>query len=153
MCIYLKILDMARSNKISFPLWWIDCLGMKEYVSKLEAKGLRGLKVLDLGCGKGGDLLKWQKSRSTIHGCRGGGGLWAYLYLFIFLLIQNISITKSKKSKRNTNIESNLYQITYIKSVNVFVQGKSCDRFGYCRNQHRAVSRTIQKNECKFFFV
>jgi len=42
---------------------WIKSMLMQEYVSKLEAKGLRGLKVLDLGCGKGGDLLKWQKSR------------------------------------------------------------------------------------------
>ena len=43
---------------------WIKSMLIQEYVTKLQSGGTSGLKVLDLGCGKGGDLLKWSKSRT-----------------------------------------------------------------------------------------
>ena len=44
---------------------WIKSMLIQDYVSKLANSGsLDCLTVLDLGCGKGGDLLKWDKSRA-----------------------------------------------------------------------------------------
>jgi len=55
---------------------WTKSMLIQEYVGKLQSKrpdlamtsgykGRFGLKVLDIGCGKGGDLIKW--SKAPIH--------------------------------------------------------------------------------------
>lgn len=47
---------------------WIKSQLINQYTRKIELKKREkgespGITVLDLGCGKGGDLLKWQKAR------------------------------------------------------------------------------------------
>lgn len=49
---------------------WIKSQLINEYVDRLRADDQsrgrpRRLNVLDVGCGKGGDLLKWQKVGAT----------------------------------------------------------------------------------------
>eukprot|EP00088_Acartia_fossae_P014760 TRINITY_DN1795_c0_g1_i2.p1 TRINITY_DN1795_c0_g1~~TRINITY_DN1795_c0_g1_i2.p1 ORF type:complete len:378 (-),score=82.01 TRINITY_DN1795_c0_g1_i2:174-1307(-) len=40
---------------------WIKSMLIQDYISKIMASGVEGINVLDLGCGKGGDLMKWGK--------------------------------------------------------------------------------------------
>jgi len=40
---------------------WIKSMLIQDYVSKLDESNKSQFKVLDIGCGKGGDLLKWSK--------------------------------------------------------------------------------------------
>jgi mRNA (guanine-N7-)-methyltransferase len=46
---------------------WIKSMLINEYLGKVREKCALGdpLRVLDIGCGKGGDLLKWQKGNIT----------------------------------------------------------------------------------------
>eukprot|EP00095_Tigriopus_kingsejongensis_P005442 maker-scaffold224_size251237-snap-gene-1.41 protein:Tk05442 transcript:maker-scaffold224_size251237-snap-gene-1.41-mRNA-1 annotation:"mrna cap guanine-n7 methyltransferase" len=53
---------------------WIKSQLINQYVKKVEVKQnergrRRSLHILDLGCGKGGDLLKWQKSNVNHIAC------------------------------------------------------------------------------------
>lgn len=41
-----------------FPEWFFQFLA--EFLERLKDEGCRRVRVLDLCCGKGGDLLKWQ---------------------------------------------------------------------------------------------
>lgn len=47
----------------------ISLLG--EFLEKVRQKKKRDITVLDLGCGKGGDLLKWKKGRINKLVCTG----------------------------------------------------------------------------------
>lgn len=42
-----------------------------EFLENLRQKKKRDITVLDLGCGKGGDLLKWKKGRINKLVCTG----------------------------------------------------------------------------------
>ncbi|KAL1773565.1 mRNA cap guanine-N7 methyltransferase [Sigmodon hispidus] len=42
---------------------WIKSILIGEFLEKVRQRKNRDLTVLDLGCGKGGDLLKWRKGR------------------------------------------------------------------------------------------
>ncbi|XP_003464505.1 mRNA cap guanine-N7 methyltransferase isoform X1 [Cavia porcellus] len=42
---------------------WIKSVLIGEFLEKVRQKKTRDITVLDLGCGKGGDLLKWRKGR------------------------------------------------------------------------------------------
>ncbi|XP_042539617.1 mRNA cap guanine-N7 methyltransferase [Dipodomys spectabilis] len=42
---------------------WIKSVLIGEFLEKVRQKKTRNITVLDLGCGKGGDLLKWRKGR------------------------------------------------------------------------------------------
>ncbi|XP_036177848.1 mRNA cap guanine-N7 methyltransferase isoform X1 [Myotis myotis] len=42
---------------------WMKSILIGEFLEKLRQKKTRDITVLDLGCGKGGDLLKWKKGR------------------------------------------------------------------------------------------
>ena len=44
---------------------WTKSMLINEYMDKIRrAEGFRGqVSVLDLGCGKGGDLTKWHKAK------------------------------------------------------------------------------------------
>ncbi|KAK9888580.1 hypothetical protein WA026_000819 [Henosepilachna vigintioctopunctata] len=46
---------------------WIKSMLINEYLSKIKLKKKYNapLRVLDIGCGKGGDLLKWKKANIT----------------------------------------------------------------------------------------
>jgi mRNA (guanine-N7-)-methyltransferase len=52
---------------------WMKSMLISEYLGKVREKCALGdaLRVLDIGCGKGGDLLKWQK------------GINIYIYIYI----------------------------------------------------------------------
>nr|XP_057927887.1 mRNA cap guanine-N7 methyltransferase [Doryrhamphus excisus] len=55
----------ARSNSRIFFMRnfnnWVKSVLIGETLEKVRAGGHRHVSVLDLGCGKGGDLLKWRK--------------------------------------------------------------------------------------------
>uniref|UniRef100_T1IYW9 mRNA cap guanine-N(7) methyltransferase n=1 Tax=Strigamia maritima TaxID=126957 RepID=T1IYW9_STRMM len=40
---------------------WIKSMLIGDILQKVKADGARDISVLDIGCGKGGDLLKWKK--------------------------------------------------------------------------------------------
>ncbi|XP_055478710.1 mRNA cap guanine-N7 methyltransferase isoform X2 [Psammomys obesus] len=42
---------------------WIKSILIGEFLEKVRQRKSRDITVLDLGCGKGGDLLKWRKGR------------------------------------------------------------------------------------------
>lgn len=42
---------------------WLKSVLIGEMVQEVRKSGAEDLRVLDLGCGKGGDLLKWKKGR------------------------------------------------------------------------------------------
>ncbi|XP_054936397.1 mRNA cap guanine-N(7) methyltransferase isoform X1 [Physeter macrocephalus] len=42
---------------------WMKSVLIGEFLEKVRLKKKRDITVLDLGCGKGGDLLKWKKGR------------------------------------------------------------------------------------------
>ncbi|XP_008579324.1 PREDICTED: mRNA cap guanine-N7 methyltransferase isoform X1 [Galeopterus variegatus] len=42
---------------------WMKSVLIGEFLDKVRQKKKHGITVLDLGCGKGGDLLKWKKGR------------------------------------------------------------------------------------------
>ncbi|XP_078397221.1 mRNA cap guanine-N(7) methyltransferase [Cetorhinus maximus] len=42
---------------------WIKSVLIGEYLEKVKQKNRHNISVLDLGCGKGGDLLKWKKGQ------------------------------------------------------------------------------------------
>ncbi|XP_075386018.1 mRNA cap guanine-N(7) methyltransferase [Tenrec ecaudatus] len=42
---------------------WMKSVLIGEFLEKVRQKKTRDITVLDLGCGKGGDLLKWKKGR------------------------------------------------------------------------------------------
>ncbi|XP_063779472.1 mRNA cap guanine-N7 methyltransferase [Pseudophryne corroboree] len=42
---------------------WMKSALIGEFLEKVQKKKQRNIAVLDLGCGKGGDLLKWKKGR------------------------------------------------------------------------------------------
>jgi mRNA (guanine-N7-)-methyltransferase len=46
---------------------WIKSVLIKEYVNKLNASSNSsgGLTILDLGCGRGGDIRKWMKASNV----------------------------------------------------------------------------------------
>ncbi|KAJ3609699.1 hypothetical protein NHX12_024210, partial [Muraenolepis orangiensis] len=52
-----KIFYMRNFNN------WLKSVLIGEMVQEVLKGGSRDIRVLDLGCGKGGDLLKWKKSR------------------------------------------------------------------------------------------
>ncbi|XP_059478329.1 mRNA cap guanine-N7 methyltransferase [Neocloeon triangulifer] len=40
---------------------WVKSMQIGEYLKRIRGKGTSAIRVLDLGCGKGGDLLKWMR--------------------------------------------------------------------------------------------
>ncbi|GCB75496.1 hypothetical protein scyTo_0019018 [Scyliorhinus torazame] len=42
---------------------WIKSVLIGEYLEQVKQKNRQSISVLDLGCGKGGDLLKWKKGQ------------------------------------------------------------------------------------------
>ncbi|XP_067834243.1 mRNA cap guanine-N7 methyltransferase [Heptranchias perlo] len=42
---------------------WIKSVLIGEYLEKVKQKNRHAISVLDLGCGKGGDLLKWKRGQ------------------------------------------------------------------------------------------
>ncbi|KAJ1521034.1 hypothetical protein ONE63_002746 [Megalurothrips usitatus] len=56
-----RILHLRNFNN------WIKSMLIDEYVNKVRDSKPRGssLKVLDMGCGKGGDLFKWRQGKIT----------------------------------------------------------------------------------------
>ncbi|XP_028392720.1 mRNA cap guanine-N7 methyltransferase-like [Dendronephthya gigantea] len=42
---------------------WVKSVLINEFMEKYKRRTFRNLSVLDIGCGKGGDLIKWQKAR------------------------------------------------------------------------------------------
>lgn len=50
---------------------WIKSILIGEFLEKVRQRKSRDITVLDLGCGKGGDLLKWRKGRIGRLVCAG----------------------------------------------------------------------------------
>ncbi|XP_065338140.1 mRNA cap guanine-N7 methyltransferase [Cloeon dipterum] len=48
---------------------WVKSMQIGEYLKRIRAKGTTTIKVLDLGCGKGGDLLKWMRGNVSHVTC------------------------------------------------------------------------------------
>jgi len=48
---------------------WVKSMQIGEYLKRVRAKGVSNVRVLDLGCGKGGDLLKWMRGNVTHVAC------------------------------------------------------------------------------------
>lgn len=50
---------------------WMKSVLIGEFLEKVRQRKKRNITVLDLGCGKGGDLLKWKKGRIDKLVCTG----------------------------------------------------------------------------------
>jgi mRNA (guanine-N7-)-methyltransferase len=48
---------------------WVKSMQIGEYLKRIRSKGVTTVKVLDLGCGKGGDLLKWMRGNVSHVTC------------------------------------------------------------------------------------
>ncbi|VVD02363.1 mRNA cap guanine-N7 methyltransferase [Leptidea sinapis] len=67
---YNNLKDKGLKERYNSPIFylrnfnnWVKSVLISEYISKIKEKDYcRHLKVLDICCGKGGDIAKWQKS-------------------------------------------------------------------------------------------
>jgi hypothetical protein len=48
---------------------WVKSMQIGEFLKRIRTKGVTTVKVLDLGCGKGGDLLKWMRGNVSHVTC------------------------------------------------------------------------------------
>ncbi|XP_013133687.1 PREDICTED: mRNA cap guanine-N7 methyltransferase isoform X2 [Papilio polytes] len=68
---YNHIEDKGLKERFNSPIFylrnfnnWVKSVLIQEYIDKVKEKDYgKALKVLDICCGKGGDLSKWQKAR------------------------------------------------------------------------------------------
>uniref|UniRef100_H3B3L5 mRNA cap guanine-N(7) methyltransferase n=1 Tax=Latimeria chalumnae TaxID=7897 RepID=H3B3L5_LATCH len=59
----LKVRSQSRIFYLRNFNNWMKSVLIGEFLEKVKQKNRQGISVLDLGCGKGGDLLKWRKGR------------------------------------------------------------------------------------------
>ncbi|XP_031697866.1 mRNA cap guanine-N7 methyltransferase-like [Anarrhichthys ocellatus] len=61
---------------------WLKSVLIGEILDQVRGSGSPKVSVLDLGCGKGGDLLKWRRGGINHLVCA-GNLLWSYCYQHI----------------------------------------------------------------------
>ncbi len=80
------------------------CWSSAEILDKVKERQ-REVTVLDLGCGKGGDLLKWKKGRIDKLVCAGNYTVLFILYcLHLYILrssLYRISISQREVNRRS----------------------------------------------------